>query len=866
MARQPKQADKGTSVLPQPRLAARLAWRLGRRPGQWIGASSTVFVAGLFTMAMFIALSTLSLSGAQEADRDLGRFDALASAEMTLPPGSKTPAPAMAGAAQQAGANESAAFLTALDVQLAVTPARNVTLLEGQWTPNPYPDMYELTAGHWPQQPGEIVVTDPGDVKAAPGQTLTVLGDVRLRVVGVADNHYANTSALLAAPGTWSSLDPKLAEGYPSLAAQPYLLWTGGPEQAVMDAVTKTLTPYSDGSGSQEAKGGPELLPGPPILRAQLETKAADYWIEKSPAGYTIPAVLVPIGAVLLMFGLVDRRLRRTTETMVSLGLRPATTVAAVSFACVAWCLAAATAGAAAGVATGWALRPLLAHLQDRPAGDVEGITDAATQLLALVAATGVLTGAGLLLARRTRSEQPHPTTTSPAHQPQAKNLRKKSAATVVRDVRQLAALGVWCVCMVYTATRLDTPSEGMFLTALITAAVVLTLPEFFGLATRLLTERDARRRLARRQLQADRRRAQAALAVLTVIIGASLGMLALLDTLIRSSENTVQPEVLPGQVLLAHRASSAFAPPERVLTVLKESKVLEGLPQVELHRLSKESVDETGPVPSTTRQGNDGGILAVDSPDDVPVLTGRPLTADQRALLNRGGLLVWADRDNAPPPEGQPTRLVVAEDDRILSKTPPLPSKPLELAPTGWRAGTDGILLVDTARRLDLPIAVRGPIMVADADDGQDARVQQILQDHAIDARAAYIHVEPEPPVPDTALYVSAAALALLALTTVLTALRGQTRALKTYIDSLIALGIPPSWGRHIILWQYALLLGTATLLGLFIAIVPTVALATQITDFQLSIPWGQMSLLLATLGLASVLAATRSTLALRR
>lgn len=865
MARQPKQTDKGTSVLPQPRLAARLAWRLGRRQGQWIGASSTVFVAGLFTMAMFIALSTLSLSGAQEADRDLGRFDALASAEMTLPPGSKTPAPAMAGAAQQAGANESAAFLTALDVQLAVTPARNVTLLEGQWKPNPYPDVYELTAGRWPQQPGEVVVADPGDIKAAAGQTLTVLGDVRLRVVGVADNHYAKTSALLAAPGTWSSLAPKVAEGYPSLAAQPYLLWTGGPEQAVMDAVTKALTSYSDGSSSQEAKGGPELLPGPPTLRAQLETKAADYWIEKSPAGYAIPAILVPLGAVLLMFGLVDRRLRRTTETMVSLGLRPATTVAAVSFACVAWCLAAATAGAAAGVATGWALRPLLAYLQDRPVGDVEGITDAATQLLALVAAAGVLTGAGLLLARRTRSEQPHPTT-PPAHQLQAKNPRKKSAATVVRDVRQLAALGVWCVCMVYTATRLDTPSEGMFLTALITAAVVLTLPELFGLATRLLTERDARRRMARRQLQADRRRAQAALAILTVIIGASLGMLALLDTLVRSSENTVQPEVLPGQVLLAHRASSAFAPPERMLTVLKESKVLEGLPQVELHRLSKESVDEIGPVPSTTRQGNNGGILAVDSPDDVPVLTGRPLTADQRALLNRGGLLVWADRDNAPPPEGQPTRLVVAEDDRILTETPPLPSKPLELARTGWRAGTDGILLVDTARRLDLPIAVRGPIMVADADDGQDARVQQILQDHAIDARAAYIYVEPEPPVPDTALYVSAAALALLALFTVLTALRGQTRALKTYIDSLIALGIPPSWGRHIILWQYAVLLGTATLLGLFIAIVPTVALATQIPDFQLSIPWGQMSLLLAILALASVLAATRSTLALRR
>jgi hypothetical protein len=57
---------------------------------------------------------------------------------------------------------------------------------------------------------------------------------------------------------------------------------------------------------------------------------------------------------------------------------------------------------------------------------------------------------------------------------------------------------------------------------------------------------------MVRRQPAADRARACAALAVLTVLLGASLGYVTLLDTLISTVEKQSYPALLPGQVLLA--------------------------------------------------------------------------------------------------------------------------------------------------------------------------------------------------------------------------------------------------------------------------------------------------------------------------
>ncbi|MGI5197809.1 hypothetical protein ACQEVY_29975 [Streptomyces sp. CA-288835] len=59
----------------QLRLALRLARRLARSRAL-ARSVAIVFVAALLVMAMFITLRTLSLSGEQVADRDLGRFDA----------------------------------------------------------------------------------------------------------------------------------------------------------------------------------------------------------------------------------------------------------------------------------------------------------------------------------------------------------------------------------------------------------------------------------------------------------------------------------------------------------------------------------------------------------------------------------------------------------------------------------------------------------------------------------------------------------------------------------------------------------------------------------------------------------------------
>ncbi|WP_328771380.1 hypothetical protein [Streptomyces sp. NBC_00286] len=75
-----------------------------------------------------------------------------------------------------------------------------------------------------------------------------------------------------------------------------------------------------------------------------------------------------------------------------------------------------------------------------------------------------------------------------------------------------------------------------------------------------------------------------------------------------------------------------------------------------------------------------------------------------------------------------------------------------------------------------------------------------------------------------------------------------------------LIAVGIPPRWARHVLLAQHGALIAASTVLGLVIALVPSVVLALQINGFVLSVPWWQLAVLAVSLYLAALLAALHS------
>jgi hypothetical protein len=841
-----------TALVAQVNLALRLARRLARSK-ELARSASIVMVASLFIMAMFVTLRTLSLSGDQIVQRDLGRFGAsIGYGTIVLPPGDDRFVPDLRERAARAGLTGAEVMLSASSMQVATVPARDVTLLETAWQPSPYPDRYRLLSGRWPSRPGEIVVTEPSDLAVTTGAALPVLGGkVSLPVVGTAEDRFARTSNLLAAPGTWAGLDASLAQGYRLLGAQPILLWSGNDIRGAIatfgDAVrdAKPRLPNA-------ADADPDRVEDTQLIREQLALRPERTWIEKSPAGYTLPSLLLPIAVVLLVFGINDRRSRRTTNRLVEVGVPASTATAALTVAAMAWCMAAALAGALAGTGIGVGARAFIAWVRDMPSGPLDGLATPALRLLALVVVACLCAGIGMGLRGRQGKVR------RPRNQAKPAWMEK----LLGRDTRHVLAVVAWCATAAY-ALQIDTPAKAMILTGIITVAVLLSIPDAVDVMLRVLPEDGPRRRLARRQLAGDRRRAGAAIAVLTVLIGASLSSLVLLDTMIRTLDAQAFPEVLPGQVMLADRASTTFPPPTTVLRALEASGAAARLPRTELSYLF--TVDATGSVTrSVTRDGQDGNLLAVGTPEQVEQIIGHSLDPAQRTALTGGGLLVWADAPE-PPDEATTIRLTVKEGDKQLARTPGLRVTVVDVPLVEWRVGTDGIMLSSTAQALRLPLPAAGPQIISGVSGAQAKAIQEAVSSAGLDARMVRMYTPPSPPVPAAALVATAVGLAFLVLAGVLAATQAQTRTLRSYLGRLLAIGVSPAWARHVLLLQYGSIVATSTLLSVVIALPPTAVLAMRVSGFDFTLPWSQLCSLLAAVYLAVVLAALRSALSLR-
>ena len=803
------------------RLAARFARsRTLRR------STSIVFLTGLFLVAMHLLLSALTLSGDQRAERDLGRFGAqIGFGTVSLDPGDASFAQDLTRRMRALGHDGAEVMLTAHDVRLGGTPARDATLVQGAWRDKPYADRYVLLSGRWPEHPGEVAVTEPDDFQTAPGRKLPAMGGkVVLQVVGTVEDRYAKTSNLLAAPGTWESWTADLFDDFQGFRAQPYLLWSGEDLEEVAAAFDAEV-------GERRLPDeGAQPAADTVILRQEVTAQTVKTWIERSPAGYTVPSILLPVGAVLLVFGLNDRRFRREIAVLASLGVSRSKTAVSLALAALFWCSIAATAGGLAGTVTGLAARPLLTRLHEQPLGPVTGLGEVALRLGAALLLAAICAGATLAArpadgGRRRASTQEKP--------PKPRSLG--------RDARQVAAALAVAGAIFYTP-RVTSPADAMIYSGIITAAVLLAIPEILRLAFAVLPERGPRTRLARRRLLADHRRASASVAVLTVLTGASLGYLALLDTVVSTLDGQRHPDVLSGQLLVTDRSTQVTNPPAKVLEFVEATapRQSEGFPLGFLQTAA--SLDTSR---SVNREGSFGSILAVDSAQQIEGLIGRELSAAQRATIQDGGLLVWADALDAPDDATGQASLLIKEGDTTVGRTPPLPTAPVTVPPSGWRAGTDGVMLASRSAELGLPLT-RGAVLYTGLTQKQTENIQ--------------IHVPPPPVIPHAGFLTTAAGLVLLILLAILATTRSQTRTLRGYLGQLLALGLPVAWARHVLLYQHLVIIGLSVTLGAFIGAVPISAVVLQDTDFVLSIPEGQLLLLAAAIFLAGALGTTWS------
>ncbi|MFI0409524.1 hypothetical protein [Actinomadura sp. 3N508] len=826
-------------------LTVRLATRFSRSRAL-ARSTSIMFLVALFLMAMYVTLGTLSLSGRQVAERDLGRYGASAGyGSLTLRPGDESFLHEVTDRLRRAGISDAEVMLST-DLQVATTPVRDVALVQADWSGRPYGGGYRLLSGRWPSAPGEVVVTEPDDLHARPGGTLPVMGgQARLRVVGTADDRYAHTSNVLAAPATWAAFPPSLAGDFPDFRAQPYVMWSGRSTDRVIAAVTAEVAERR-GDG-----GDPDAVAATVMTRDQLASQPEKSWIDRSPAGYTVPSVLLPLGAMFLVFGIRHRRFRQTLTVLRAVGVSPAIGVASLTLATLLWALGAVVVGGALGTGIGALARMVISQVRDEASGPIAGLATAWLRLAAVVIIGAVCAGVALGRTGHTARQGTNTRASSPSL-PVPESRRRRFG----RDARHVLTAVAWAA-VILVAAQVDSPAEAMMLSGVLTVAVLLMIPDVVAHSLRTLPERGPRERLALRQLASDSQRVSAAVAILTVLTGASLGYVTLLNTIVRTLDEQAHSDVHPGQVLVTDPNQAVKPPPQRVDELVKAS-VPPGTRRFQLRYLI--TMAEAGAAGrSINRQGSDLSILAVDSDDQIEHLVGHALTPSQHRTLRSGGLLIWSDSDGASPGRNAQIPLDIRSGDTVLGRTPPLPVATADVAPAGWRDGTGGVLLTSRARQLRLPIS-GGAVMYSRLTQPQADALYKKVADAGLNAKAVKVYTPPPPVIPHAGLVATAVGLVVLVLLASLTATRAQTRALRRYLGQLVSIGLPTSWARQVLLYQHGFIITLSTLLGAFIAITPVLVVTVRISGFALSIPWSQLLVLTGAIYLAVLLAALQS------
>ena len=812
---------------------------LGRRfmRNRSLAASTWLMAAVTATVvALYVVMSAFDLSGDQLVERDMGRYEFLShlSNVQTLTPRNASKVREIEAAALAGGASKPMVTLTSPSVEPAQVDPPTTQYTEADWSRDPFSRRYSLLGGRWPVRPGEVVVTRTTEGSlASPGERLAVLaGHEEFAVVGVADDRFSDSHAILAAPGTFAGIGEAAMRSFPDVSAFATVFWEGGRRQQVTSALSASLA-RTLGRPQQEVA---EVVRESTLDRAQVRSAGGRPWIDRIPSSYAAPSLLLPMLASLSIFGLGGRRLRRSGHLLVALGVRPGRAAVALGVAVTGWLLLALFGGVVVGGAIGLVARLVITryHLWAQELSPFPSLIDPVARLGASALVACVF-GAGslrfvLIGGRRGRAPEANGSRNSePVYRRHATDIR-----------HGLATLAV-CAGIVQVF-RLDRPEEAMVLAGTVAIAVLLLVPELVDRALRVLPRTGPRLRLARQHLAHDRARATIAVVVLAAVLGLPLGYLTLLDTMIRTAESGLVPQVAPGQVLVSAPGGVYHPPPSAVFEMLSD-RLGAAEPPVQLRYL-------WGQDAGVEIRGSDfGAVLALDTVDDAGRLLGRPLTPTGQAILADGGLLVWDGQ------EGNERVLINVPEARPREVRLPAATARVHQA---WRSGKNGVVLTATAQRLGLPVKDGGFVFARVSDSDAGAARRAVL-DSSLDPVQVSIHEKPELVVPQ-ALFAAAAGMLLVVLLCSVAVSRAQVRMLRRYLGTLVAIGLRPAWARQVVLIQSAFFVVVSTVVALVLAIPPVIITAWMMPDFVLSIPWRVIGVVVVAFYVAALLAAMLS------
>ncbi|MFT4081761.1 MAG: hypothetical protein QM638_04175 [Nocardioides sp.] len=765
------------------RTAVRLAIRLGRsRIIRRLGLIPLVgAVAGI---ALFVSLTALDLSPDQVRQRDFGTFDAMAQLGDSAA-GQPSPLATKARALlSERGLSSQTTLLS--QVQPSDQTMRPLPLLEGNWGNAGWDSRYVLKAGSWPTRPGQTAVSTTLSKTFPVGTTVSVAsGHGSLKVVAIIDDIFdQDGQQFMSAPGTFASFDwAALRASGSSLSATQTLWWHDNDPLATANALAKHGVQF-------DSVNTPGASPS--------------HWIDRIPIWYKIPSVGLALGSCICAFGLARRHQRRRIQTLLAVGVLPRTSTTASALALAGAVFLSTLIGALLGVVAGLGVRAILAGRVDRPLSPFTVPLGAVGTWL-LLTVVGCVVGS---VALRVTS------------QPGVRRLRLpagRKARIVSRGLIAVLAL----VAAVYAA-RTRQLVDATLLMAPLTVIAILLAPELVrGLSRwRVSATTEPRVRLIARHVDSEHWRPTVVLILSVIAIGPVILVPTLTRTILATENQQLASTAAPGQILVTGPNGGGGRPQQKLLDALAAAAPTTA-DQVKVYDLSKGSR-------AVSLDPQAGLIAAVASVDDAQDLANGHLTADQRTVLARGGVLTW-NRDGDD-------HAIYIRDGLKQAKTKPIDvlNAPFQKS---WEGLYSGLMLLPAANALELPHTWTTQVFTG-LSITQASTMMQDLEARGLDTSSVYAY---RPPVPYTLPVVFDVARigveAILLLVGIALA-NVQVRTLRRHGRSLHTLGIPRGWIGQVIGGEMLALFVAGAVLTILIVDTPVLAVASRIRGVRVSIP----------------------------
>lgn len=812
--------------------------------GRWIASHGVRRSAVLLTVTFallgstFVSVSAFTLSGTQEADRQLGRYQQ--STFTNVNPGDLSE-DFLSRGESRLGQVISGAHIVITSPQLtpdsyskAFVKASipTVSFIEDRSLQKAFPDRYILSSGEWPKSASDVAISS--HLAAAlghPQQFPVMSGSATFHVVGVINDSFAKKGDLIiAGPGTWEAIPrPAAARSYQPVQAQVSVYWGASGSPSTVGRVLQSVLPALP----QDHGDRTDELATNHVTRDQIASAPVAGFGSDSIVVSYLPLLLV----VLLASALVVRQTRAdnlaNADRLVTLGVRRGATRLSQVTALVS----ASSAGIAVGVLIGWlvgfALRAgVLPHYANQPLSPFPEVDPTS---VAIAAVALLVIGGGTLWPQRSRSAA------------WLSSAPVRLAAVPFPMIRRCVA-----VLALIVALTFDRHSESDTVRAsyLAIVAVLLVVADVVRVALVLLPRGNARTFVTRRLMTSDRSRQAMAAAVIACCIAVPVCAATQIASQRVSRAAGTYSLVPPHQLWVQSGVG--------IEGVAEVGKIVSAVPNVgpaiAIRGLSAQErlhnpASDYAHFLFTPGSGNfNSYTLVLTTAHDLARILGKQLPAGAETTLNAGGVLDFTGTTG--------NQQFVVDSDGGKRRVVPvsLPTLHVQLS-SQFSQQYAGVILLSTAEELKLPVGDPTKYIFSDVTVSTIGEAVRASVEAGFDSRFVQYNVRPPPPDIPTSWYIFLSALALGGFAVLMVVIRGQAVRLRGYSSRLLAVGLTPRWLLSVLSIEVAVILGIGLATGVAAGIIGIVI----VTDSYLVLSVPVLPVALSCLG--TVLAAGLAT-----